>query len=67
MNNTGTTSETDALGIEGLSYSIDQYNTNDWSGIVGFNWNLARSYGVSAEANIGEGRKSVMAMLTYRW
>ncbi|MGX9521268.1 hypothetical protein ACWX0P_21150 [Vibrio mediterranei] len=67
MNNTGTTSETDALDIQGLSYSIDQYNTNDWSGIVGFNWNLARSYGVSAEANIGEGRKNVMAMLTYRW
>lgn len=67
MNNRGTTSETDALGIQGLDYSIDQYNTHDWSGIVGFNWNLARSYGVAAEANVGEGRKSVMAMLTYRW
>lgn len=64
---TGTTSETDALGIKGLSYSIDQHNENSWSGIVGLNWNLARSYGVSAEVNMGEGRKSVMGMLTYRW
>ncbi|MFA0085286.1 hypothetical protein [Vibrio sp. 10N.261.51.F12] len=64
LHTTGTTSETNALGIEGLGYSIDQQNENDWSGL---NWNLARHYGVAAEASLGQGRKSVMAMLTYRW
>ena len=50
-----------------VAYSISSENENEWAGVVGLNWNLARHYGVVTEFSVGPERTSMVMMLDYRW
>lgn len=62
----GFTQQSEPFGYN-IAYSISSENENEWAGVVGLNWNLARNYGVVAELNVGPERTSMVMMLDYRW
>lgn len=62
----GFTQQNEPFGYN-VAYSISSENENEWAGVVGLNWNLARHYGVVTEFSVGPERTSMVMMLDYRW
>ncbi|UJF17748.1 hypothetical protein L0B53_11980 [Vibrio sp. SS-MA-C1-2] len=57
----------DKGSMETLSYSIKQENNGKFASLVGLNWNITRNYGLTAEAQYGEERRGIFAILSYRY
>ncbi|MEZ9861824.1 hypothetical protein BCU00_001005 [Vibrio breoganii] len=67
MNTEGRVAEDDALGVEGLSYSLEQSSSSQYAAVVGMNWNFADSFGTSLELVAGPERNLVNMVMTYSY
>lgn len=67
MNTEGTVAEENALGVEGLSYSLKQSSSSQYAAVVGMNWNFAQSFGTSLEVVSGPERNLVNMVITYSY
>ena len=50
-----------------LSFRINQRNKDKWNYLIGFNWEMNRSWSVNVEAGFGGSRENVIAGATYRF
>lgn len=63
----------DTSGVPGLGdttrldYSVNQDNKDKWNYLIGFNWDVSRTWSVQAELGTGGSRDNVIASLTYRF
>ncbi|UJF18136.1 autotransporter outer membrane beta-barrel domain-containing protein [Vibrio sp. SS-MA-C1-2] len=74
MNNKGTAKDTvkdfklsDDYTLDSLSYSIDQENSDKYTGLVGANWTITRTYSLAMEGAWGTGRTQYTAILSYHY
>ncbi|CDU08761.1 conserved exported hypothetical protein [Vibrio coralliirubri] len=67
MHSEGLTQENNALGVDGLSYQLSQQSAEDYSAIIGANWNITKTYGANLEFIGGPGRKIVNVIMTYSY
>ncbi len=55
-------------GFPALDFSVRQANTDSWNAVLGFNWDVSRRLGISAEYNGFTGsRESFISAITYRF
>ena len=50
-----------------LNYKIDQENKDKWNYLIGFNWNISRTWSAQAEAGFGGSRSNFISSFTYRY
>jgi hypothetical protein len=50
-----------------LAFSISQRNKDRWNYLLGFNWELNKSWSVTAEAGFGGSRENFIGVVTYRF
>jgi len=50
-----------------LAYRISQRNKDRWNALLGFNWEMNKTWSVMAEAGFGGSRENFIAGLTYRF
>lgn len=67
MHSEGLTKEDNALGVEGLSYQLSQESAEDYSALVGMNWNITKTYGLNLEYMGGPGRQIFNIIMTYSY
>jgi len=49
------------------TYSAISQRKDRWNYLLGFNWDLNKSWSVMAEAGFGESRENFIAGVTYRY
>ncbi len=55
-------------GLPALDFSIRQANRDPWNAVLGFNWDVSRRLGISAEYNGFSGsREAFISSITYRF
>ncbi len=50
-----------------LNYKIDQENKDKWNYLIGFSWNISRTWSAQAEAGFGGSRSNFISSFTYRY
>jgi hypothetical protein len=50
-----------------LAFSISQRNKDRWNYLLGFNWDLNKSWSIMAEAGFGGSRENFIGVVTYRF
>jgi len=53
--------------ITTLSFRISQRNKDRWNALLGFNWEMNKTWSVMAEAGFGGSRENFIAGVTYRF
>ena len=50
-----------------LTYRISQRNKDRWNALLGFNWDMNKTWSVLAEGGFGGSRENFIAGVTYRF
>ncbi len=50
-----------------VDYKITQKNKEKWNYLIGFNWDITKSWSAQAEAGFGGSRSNLISSATYRF
>jgi hypothetical protein len=50
-----------------IDYEVDQSNKDKWNYLIGFNWNVSKTWSAMAEAGFGGSRSNFISSFTYRF
>ena len=50
-----------------IDFEIDQSNADKWNYLIGFNWNISKTWSAMAEAGFGGSRSNFIASFNYRF
>ena len=50
-----------------IDYQVDQSNKDKWNYLIGFNWNISKTWSAMAEAGFGGSRSNFITSFNYRF
>jgi hypothetical protein len=50
-----------------IDYEVDQSNKDKWNYLIGFNWNISKTWSAMAEAGFGGSRSNFISSFNYRF